>query len=85
MSVSDEEMLVVRSIRQSFESFGGPGSSINATQNPFFISLTGQFDLLKAAQLVLDNVDQHRARKAQMAKDEAARQLKASPAEDEAT
>lgn len=82
MSTSDEEMLVVRSIRQSFESFGGPGSSINATQNPFFISLTGQFDLLKAAQLVLQNLDQSRAHKAQVAKDEAARAAKAEPPPD---
>lgn len=81
MATSDEEMLVIRSLRQAFESYGGPGSSVNATQNPFFIQLTGQFDLSKAAQLVLANLEQQRAHKERIARDEAAAHLRAAEAE----
>lgn len=81
MSVSDEEMLVVRSVRQSFEMFGGASSAVQASPNPFFITLTGQFDLLKAAQLVITNLDAHRAHKAKLAQEESARHLQAAAKE----
>jgi len=61
MSVtSSEELVVVRAIRQAFETHGGPGSAVNPTGNPFFALLTGQFDLLKTARLVINNLDTHR-------------------------
>lgn len=75
MTVSDEEMLVLNAIRQSFETNGGPGSSINPATNPFFINLTGQFDLLKAAKLVIERVNAHRAQKEKIARQEADRHL----------
>jgi hypothetical protein len=63
MSVRDDEMLIVRSIRAGFEQFGIGGSSLNATQNPFIIHVNGEFDLLKTSALVLKNFNSHRALK----------------------
>ena len=80
MATSDEEMMVVNSLRQAFETYGGPGSSVNATQNPFFIQLTGQFDLSRAAKLVLANLATQRAHKEQIAKEEAAQHLRKAQA-----
>ncbi len=74
MSTSDEEMLVVSSIRQAFEMHGCGGSAVQATQNPFIINVNGQFDLLKTAALIISNLDARRAHKAKIAQDEAARQ-----------
>lgn len=67
-ALSDEEMLVVRSLRQAFENYGGAGSSINPHQNPFFVQALGEFDLLKSAKLVLHNLNEHRALKYAAAK-----------------
>jgi hypothetical protein len=64
MTVSDEEMVVVSAIRQSFEMNAGPGSSVNANPNPFFIGLNGQFDLLRAARAVVERLAALHATKA---------------------
>lgn len=72
MTTSDEDMLVVRSIRQAFEMYASNGGAVQAHQNPFFISVNGEFDLLKTAGLVLKNLDQHRAYKAKILEDERA-------------
>jgi hypothetical protein len=59
--VNDEEMAVVRAVRQSLESDAGtPGSGVNPHPNPFFVSLNGSFDLLKIAQRVITHLDNHR-------------------------
>lgn len=78
MAVSDDEMVVVRAMRQSFEMHGGAGSAVNSTGNQFVVGLTGQFDLVKAAVLIVTNLDSHRAYKVKVAQDEAARQQKAA-------
>jgi hypothetical protein len=78
MSVSDFEMLVVRSIRQSFEMNGAPGSAVHQDQNPFFITVTGSFDLLKTAKLVLANIDNLRELQIQRELNEAAERAKAA-------
>lgn len=71
-TLHDDEMVVVRSLKAAFEQFGSPGSSMNsAGQNPFFIDARGAFDLLKAARLVIANLDAHRTLKAAAAKLEA--------------
>jgi hypothetical protein len=81
MSVSDEEMNVVRSIRQSFEMYVSGGGAVQANSNPFFITANGEFDLLKTAQLVIRNLDGFRAHKENIAKAEAAKHLQKAQAE----
>lgn len=63
MSVSDEQMSVVRALRQAFEMYGGGGSAVQATNNPFFLTVNGSFDLLKTADLLIANLDHFRAHK----------------------
>lgn len=75
MSVSDEEMTVVRSIKQAFEMYASGGGAVQANSNPFFITVNGEFDLLKTSKLVLQNVDQLRAHHARLAQEETARHL----------
>ena len=60
-----EELIVVSAIRRSFESNSIAGNSINIGPNPFTPGLTGTFDLLKAATLVLHDLEQHRERVAE--------------------
>lgn len=69
MSASDEQMLVVRSIRQSFENNASGGSAVQANPNPFFITVNGSFDLLRAATAVIQNLDLHRNRVAVQAQE----------------
>lgn len=75
MSVSDEEMIVVRAIKQAFEMYATNGGAVQANSNPFFITANGEFDLLKTAKVVLAGVNSHRTRVEQLAKDEAAKHL----------
>lgn len=75
MSVSDEEMIVVRAIKQAFEMYATNGGAVQANNNPFFVTANGEFDLLKTAKVVLAGVNSHRERTAQLLKDEAARHL----------
>jgi hypothetical protein len=77
---SAEEIVVVNAIRRSFETNSIAGNSLNIGPNPFTPGLTGTFDLLKAATLVLNDLEQHRERVAHAAKLEAERARKAAEA-----
>jgi hypothetical protein len=71
MSVtSPEEMIIVSALRRSFESTPIAGNSVNIGLNPFTPALVGTFDLLQAARLALNDLDQHRTRLAEQAKKE---------------
>jgi hypothetical protein len=82
MSVSDEEMTVVRAIRQSFEMYVSGGGAVQANANPFFITANGEFDLLKTAKHVISTLDMFRAHKESLAKAEAAKQAAKAVKED---
>ena len=60
-----EEIVVVNAIRRSFETTSIAGNSVNIGPNPFTPGLMGTFDLLKAATLVLHDLEQHRERVAE--------------------
>lgn len=81
MSVSDEQMLVVRSLRQAFEMYATGGGAVQANVNPFFITVNGTFDLLKTGDLVIANLDNFRAHKQKLADAEQARHLAAAAKE----
>lgn len=60
--INDEEMAVVRALRQAFETDAGTsGAAVNSHPNPFFLTLNGSFDLLKVASRVIAQFDAHRA------------------------
>jgi hypothetical protein len=72
-TLPDEEQVVVRALRQAFESeAAGPGAALNPHPNAFFATLSGAFDLLKTAKRVLANLDAYRAMKQAQAQKEAA-------------
>jgi hypothetical protein len=59
--VSDINPTVVRvaaAIRRSFEMNAGPGTSVQAHPNQFFVNLNGAVDLYKAAEMVQAIYDQ---------------------------
>lgn len=60
-------MTVISAIRQSLQVNAGPGSSINAHPNPFFLQVLGEVDLLKAAETVVRSLNQYDAAQEQAA------------------
>jgi hypothetical protein len=61
MSVDAKVMTVVSAIRQSLQTAGGPGSSVNSHPNPFFLNVTGEINLKHAAELVIQRVEEYEA------------------------
>lgn len=66
--MSGRTITVVNAIRQSLQVNAGPGSSINAHPNPFFLQVLGEVDLLKAAETVIKQLDQYDQAQAEAAK-----------------
>jgi hypothetical protein len=61
MSVDAKVMTVVSAIKQSLQTSGGPGSSVNSHPNPFFLNVTGEIDLKHAATLILQRLEEYEA------------------------
>lgn len=61
MSVDAKIMTVVSAIKQSLQSSGGPGSSVNSHPNPFFLNVTGEINLKHMAELVIQRVEEYEA------------------------
>jgi hypothetical protein len=61
MSVDAKIMTVVSAIKQSLQTSGGPGSSVNSHPNPFFINVTGEVNLKHAAELIIQRVEEYEA------------------------
>jgi hypothetical protein len=61
MSVDAKVMTVVSAIKQSLQTAGGPGSSVNSHPNPFFINVTGEVNLKHAAELIIQRVEEYEA------------------------
>jgi hypothetical protein len=59
MSVDAKVMTVVSAIKQSLQTSGGPGSSVNSHPNPFFLNVTGEIDLKHAATLILTRLEDY--------------------------
>lgn len=55
--VNAKLMTVVSAIKQSIETSGSPGLSVNNHPNAFFLNVIGAIDLLKAAELVLTRLE----------------------------
>jgi hypothetical protein len=52
-------MTIVRAIKQSIETSGTPGLSVNAHPNTFFLNVNGAVDLKRAAEHVLANLESY--------------------------
>jgi hypothetical protein len=61
MSVDAKIMTVVSAIKQSLQTSGGPGSSVNSHPNPFFINVTGEVNLKHAAELIIQRIEEYEA------------------------
>ena len=61
MSVDAKVMTVVGAMRQSLQTSGGPGSSVNSHPNPFFLNVTGEINLKHAAELILTRLEEYEA------------------------
>jgi hypothetical protein len=61
MSVDAKIMTVVSAIKQSLQTSGGPGSSVNSHPNPFFLNVTGEINLKHAAELIIQRVEEYEA------------------------
>ena len=61
MSIDAKIMTVVSAIKQSLQTAGGPGSSVNSHPNPFFINVTGEVNLKHAAELIIQRVEEYEA------------------------
>jgi hypothetical protein len=59
MSVDAKVMTVVSAIKQSLQTSGGPGSSVNSHPNPFFLNVTGEIDLKHAATLIIQRLEEY--------------------------
>ena len=59
MSVDAKVMTVVAAMRQSLQTSGGPGSSVNSHPNPFFLNVTGEINLKHAAELILTRLEEY--------------------------
>jgi hypothetical protein len=59
MSVDAKIMTVVSAIKQSLQSSGGPGSSVNSHPNPFFLNVTGEINLKHAAELIIQRLEEY--------------------------
>ncbi len=54
-------MTVVSAMRQSLQTAGGPGSSVNSHPNPFFLNVTGEINLMHMAELVIERLEAYEA------------------------
>ena len=61
MSVDAKMMTVVSAIKQSLQSSGGPGSSVNSHPDPFFLNVTGEINLKHAAELIIQRLEEYEA------------------------
>jgi len=61
MSVDAKIMTVVGAMKQSLQTAGGPGSSVNSHPNPFFLNVTGEVNLKHAAELVIARLEEYEA------------------------
>jgi hypothetical protein len=61
MSVDAKIMTVVSAIKQSLQTSGGPGSSVNTHPNPFFLNVTGEINLKHAAELIIARLEEYEA------------------------
>lgn len=59
MSVDAKIMTVVGAIKQSLQTSGGPGSSVNAHPNPFFLNVAGEMNLKHMAELVIQRIEEY--------------------------
>jgi hypothetical protein len=59
MSVDAKIMTVVSAIKQSLQTSGGPGSSVNSHPNPFFLNVTGEMNLKHMAELVITRLEEY--------------------------
>lgn len=58
-AVDAKVMTIVGAIKQSIETSGSPGLSVNSHPNPFFIQVMGAIDLRKAAELVIARLEKY--------------------------
>jgi hypothetical protein len=56
-TVDAKVMTVVGAIKQSLQTSMGPGSSVNAHPNPFFLNINGAMDLKHAAEMVIAHLE----------------------------
>jgi hypothetical protein len=61
MSVDAKIMTVVSAIKQSLQTSGSPGSSVNSHPNPFFLNVTGEVNLKHAAELIIQRLEEYEA------------------------
>jgi hypothetical protein len=61
MSVDAKIMTAVSAIKQSLQTSGGPGSSVNNHPNPFFLNVTGELNLKHMAELVIQRLEEYDA------------------------
>jgi len=61
VSVDAKIMTVVSAIKQSLQTAGGPGSSVNSHPNPFFLNVTGEVNLKHAAELIITRLEEYDA------------------------
>lgn len=59
MSVDAKIMTVVSAIKQSLQTAGSPGSSVNSHPNPFFLNVTGEVNLKHMAELVVQRLEEY--------------------------
>ena len=59
MMIDAKLMTVVQAIKQSIETSGTPGLSVNGHPNPFFLNVNGALDLQRAAELVLTRLAEY--------------------------
>ena len=61
MSIDAKIMTVVGAIKQSLQTSGGPGSSVNSHPNPFYMNVAGEINLKHMAELVIQRVEEYEA------------------------
>ena len=61
MSVDAKIMTVVGAIKQSLQTAGSPGSSVNTHPNPFFLNVSGEINLKHAAELIIQRLEEYEA------------------------
>jgi hypothetical protein len=61
MSVDAKMMTVVSALKQSLQTSGSPGSSVNTHPNPFFMNVQGEMNLKHAAELIVQRLEDYEA------------------------
>jgi hypothetical protein len=61
MSIDAKLITVVNAIKQSLQTSGSPGSSVNSHPNPFFLNVTGEVNLKHAAELIVQRLEEYEA------------------------